>query len=154
MSSIESPRQAPPSILDCVDRSNQAGVAPHERWEQYFQSLAASGVHLGATVEIARVSLSPGRAERGWPASSVDTLLAGIRYDRERDEIEVSLRRQLGKAPAVRLFLSEPREVKIDERGGEKLIHVTDARGQRTLIRLIELPDQQSKEPPMTLVEE
>jgi hypothetical protein len=98
------------------------------------------------------VSLSPGRAERGWPASSADTLLAGIRYDRERDEIEVSLRRQLGAAPAVRLFLSEPRDVRVDEHSGEKLIYVTDARGQRTVIRLTELPGRQAKGPPIKLV--
>jgi hypothetical protein len=136
-----------------VNASSQAGVAPHERWEEYFQSLAASGIHLGATVEVARVSLSPGRAERGWPASRVDnTLLAGIRYDRGRDEIEVSLRRPLGTAPAIRLFLPEPRDVRVVEQGSEKRVHVTDARGGCTVITLMELPDAQPDGPPVRLV--
>ena len=105
-----------------------------------FDSLAAGDQRLGASVEVARVSLSPERAERGGPAGRHDRLLAGIRYDKGRDEIEVCIRSHLGRDHSIRFFLSSPRSVTAEEVEGEKLIRVSDANGVDTLIRLVELP--------------
>ncbi len=113
-------------------------------WQEYFDAITAGGRHLKATVELARVSLSPGPADQGEPASRQDGLLAGIRYDRRQDEIEIRIRRRGARGHSVRFFLPAPRGVTIEERDEHKLIRVSDADGVCTEITLVELLEGES----------
>jgi hypothetical protein len=116
---------------------------PHEpalddHWREYFDSITADGHRLWVTVSLAAVSLPRGStASIGGRTSRQGGLLVSVRYDRDRDEIELLTRRN---RYSVHYFLRAPRVVAIEERTGFRLIRVRDASGVCTEITLAPLP--------------
>jgi hypothetical protein len=104
-----------------------------ESWVEYFDSLGVGEPRLKATVTLARVSLTPARAERAQPGG----LLDGIRYDPGADEIEVEIQHATGQGGGLRYFVPSPRYVTVEEHEQAKMICVTDAGGLRTMINLV-----------------
>lgn len=109
-----------------------------DRWREYFDSITADGHRLWVTVSLAAVSLPPARtACIGGQTSRHGGLLVSVRYEAERDEIELLTR---GRSYSVRYFLRAPRAVSIEERAGARLIRVRDMSGLCTEITLAPLP--------------
>jgi hypothetical protein len=108
-----------------------------DRWREYFDSISADGHRLWVTVSLAAVSLPPARTGMGEQASRHGGLLVSVRYEAERDEIELLTR---GESYSVRYFLRAPRAVAIEERDGASLIRVRDGSGLCTEITLAPLP--------------
>jgi hypothetical protein len=111
-----------------------------DHWREYFDSITADGHRRWVTVSLAAVSLPPARtASMGGRASRHGGLLVSVRYDPDRDEIEL-LTRGHRECHSVRYFLRAPRAVGIEERAGDTLIRVRDASGVCTEITLAPFP--------------
>jgi hypothetical protein len=111
-----------------------------DRWREYLNSINADGHHLWVTVSLAGASLSLART--AGRASRRGGLLVRVRYDEDRDEIELLTRGQRD-GDSARYFLPAPRAVAVEERDGGKLIRVQDASGTCTEIALTLLPSDE-----------
>jgi hypothetical protein len=97
------------------------------RWSEYLESLSLTGDHLGATVVLPAAN---GNGDE--PARP----LHAIRYDADRDEIELAVGIGIGPRAALRCFLSAPRSIHIEELEGTKVLRVQDANEQLTVIHI------------------
>jgi hypothetical protein len=97
------------------------------RWSEYLESLSLSGDHHGATVVLPAANGSGDEPARP---------LHAIRYDADRDEIELAVGIGIGPRAALRYFLSAPRSIHIDELDGAKVLRVQDVNGQVTVVHI------------------
>jgi hypothetical protein len=105
-----------------------------ERWLEYFESLAPDFGGLVVTIEIID--------ERIGDQTEVERLpLQAIGYDPKDNVMEIAVGgRGLRYPVLLRHFISRPQTISVEESGkaAPAAILVTDADGQRTLIRLFE----------------
>ncbi len=119
-------------------RTRPHAPALDDHWCEYFDSITADGHRLWVTVSLAAVSLPRGStACVGGRTSRQGGLLVSVRYDQDRDEIELLTRRN---RYSVHYFVRAPRVVAVEERPGVRLIRVQDASGVCTEITLAPLP--------------
>lgn len=104
-----------------------------DAWVDYFKSICAQDDHLLATVR-----LLPKRkgVEEGGPALEAKALTA-IRYDRERDVLQVGVG-GTRERPAVRYFIRGPRRIVVEESHDRREIVVDDSSRMRTAISVRE----------------
>jgi hypothetical protein len=105
-----------------------------ERWVAYFDSIAPSIEGLPVTIEVMSENLGD--------QTNVERLpLQAIAYDHKDDVLEVAVGGRGPRYPVVlRHFISSPQTISVEESGQTTpiAILVTDAGGDRTLIRLFE----------------
>jgi hypothetical protein len=105
-----------------------------ERWAEYFDSIAPSIDGMLVTVEV--------MSEQLGDQPDVERLpLQAISYDPKDKVLEVAVGGRSVRYPVVlRHFISSPQTVSVEESGplNPRAILVTDASGDRTLIRLFE----------------
>ena len=106
----------------------------NDSWCEYFDSLNGCAEGLKAAVALARAPLFPARAERPNGIDVKGGLFEAIRFDRDRDEIEVAICQNGTSGASIRYFVSAPRSVTVEESALTKLIAITDAEGVRTLV--------------------
>jgi hypothetical protein len=70
------------------------------------------------------------------PTSLLDSALQGLRYDRVRREVEVSIALEHGALSRLRYFVVEPDRIFVGRRSDGRAILVLDRNGARTLIQL------------------
>ena len=104
-----------------------------ERWLEYFESLGPALDGLLATIEIIDERIGDQVEAERLP-------LQTIGYDPNDNVLEIALGgRGLRYPVLLRHFISRPQSISIEESGrAPSSILVTDADGQRTLIRLLE----------------
>ncbi|MGA2453149.1 MAG: DUF5335 family protein [Solirubrobacteraceae bacterium] len=103
-----------------------------ERWAEYFDSIAPSVEGLLVTIEV--------MSEELGDQTDVERLpLQTIGYDHKDNVLEVGVGGRTPRFPVVlRHFISSPQTIAVEESGqpAPSAILVTDASGDRTLIRL------------------
>ena len=103
-----------------------------ERWAEYFDSIAHSIEGLLVTIEV--------MSEQLGDQIDVERLpLQTIGYDHKDNVLEVAVGGRTPRYPVVlRHFISSPQTITVEESGQAtpSAILVTDASGDRTLIRL------------------
>ena len=87
----------------------------NDSWHEFFDELNSRGERLKAAVTLARVPLSPARARRPEPIDARGGLLEEIRFDRERNEIQVAICQNGTGGASVRYFVSAPRLISVDD---------------------------------------
>jgi len=105
-----------------------------DRWVQYFDALAPSVEGLLVTIEVMSEQLGDQLDVERLP-------LQAIGYDHNDNVLEVAVGGRGTRYPVVlRHFISRPQTISIEEssRPYPSAILVTDASGDRTLIRLFE----------------
>jgi hypothetical protein len=107
---------------------------PAERWVEYFDEIASSVEGLLVTIEV--------MSERLGDQLDVERLpLQTIGYDHNDNMLEIAVGGRGTRYPVVlRHFISRPETISVEESGSPvpSAILVTDASGDRTLIRLFE----------------
>jgi hypothetical protein len=105
-----------------------------ERWVEYFDSIASSIEGLLVTIEV--------MSEQLGDQIDVERLpLRAIGYDHNDNMLEVAVGGRGTRYPVVlRHFISRPQTISVEQSGRAvpSAILVTDAGGDRTLIRLFE----------------
>lgn len=105
-----------------------------ERWVEYFDSIAPSIEGLLVTIEV--------MSEQLGDQTNVERLpLQAIAYDHNDNMLEIAVGGRGPRYPVVlRHFISRPQKIAVEESGQPtpSAILVTDASGDRTLIRLFQ----------------
>jgi hypothetical protein len=105
-----------------------------ERWVEYFDAIATRVEGLLVTIEVMGEQLGDQLEVERLP-------LQVIGYDHNDNVLEVAVGGRGPRYPVVlRHFISSPQTISVEEagRGTPSAILVTDASGDRTLIRLFE----------------
>jgi hypothetical protein len=102
-------------------------------WADYFAALSALAAGARTTVEVLPCASAAHGVAPDW-------VLQGCRYDSAEDLLELTLLAAGTMNPALRCFVSAPREVIARESQLERPILVRDAAGAQTLVRLRRAP--------------
>ncbi len=102
-----------------------------DAWADYF-----SAVRRECAQVLASVTLRLDSSDRNGASTAVERALRSIRYDPNRDVLELSVGGFADRGPALRYFISVPRQVVVQESPEETVILIEDARGERTAIAL------------------
>jgi len=102
-----------------------------DAWADYF-----SAVRRECGQVLASVTLRLDSIDRNGASAAVERALRSIRYDPNRDVLELSVGGFADRGPALRYFISVPRQVVVQETPEETVILIEDARGERTAIAL------------------
>jgi Family of unknown function (DUF5335) len=101
-------------------------------WDGYLRVLTIDATGAPASVQMVAAGPDSGAA----PCTALRPL-RGIGYARERDALEVAVGGSALEGPSLRCFVSAPRRVLTEQRGGELSIHVVRASGERALVRIM-----------------
>jgi hypothetical protein len=103
-----------------------------DRWAEYFRgvpldrgrvlAIVARDPHSGNLLRVAR--------------AATDSTLRAIRYDPDRDVVELGVGGAVGLGPALRYSISAPRRIVVEESPQATRILIEDAAGMRTTIAL------------------
>ncbi len=107
---------------------------PIERWVEYFDEIAPSIEGLHVTIEVMSEQLGDQLDVERLPLQSIG-------YDHKDNMLEIAVGGRGTRYPVVlRHFISSPQTISVEEAGSPapSAILVTDAGGDRTLIRLFE----------------
>jgi hypothetical protein len=102
-----------------------------DAWADYFRAIRRE---CGPVLAI--VSLAPDRGGADQSGRSVERTLRAIRYDPGRDVLELSVGGVAGRGPALRYFISAPREILVKESPASTVILIEDAGRHRTAVGL------------------
>jgi hypothetical protein len=106
-----------------------------DTWAGYFRAISLERGRLFATV-----TLQP-RGSTGRRGGVVaERALRSIRYEPSRDVLELGLGGGADSGPALRCFISTPRQIVVEESHDATAIVIDDARAQRTVIGLRRMP--------------
>lgn len=102
-----------------------------DAWADYFRAVRRECERVFASVTLRLDSI-----DRNGASAAVERALRSIRYDPNRDVLELSVGGFADRGPALRYFISVPRQVVVHESPEQTLILIEDSRRERTAIAL------------------
>jgi hypothetical protein len=109
----------------------EAVSIPTGVWADYFRSIELHHRHVLVTV-----TPLPDRLDGEDHGAPVGRRLRSIRYDPERDIVELGVGGGAQRGPALRYFIAAPRLILVEPAGDTTEIVIEGAHGERTAIGL------------------
>jgi hypothetical protein len=111
-----------------------------EVWPGFFRGIELAGEDRLATVSVLDGEGQPHRV------SSPARALRAIRYDADRDVLELGVGGRCSCGPELRYFITSPRRIIVDDSSSESRILIEDGRQALTAIALV--PKERLEGPP------